>query len=253
MGQARSKMLYGKYREVRVNGIAAAVVRFDDAVYFVPKYAVHRPVAGRILRKKHVSPPLHELVERVMQWRPGSMLHAGTFFGDMLPSFSRKTPGLLYAFEPVLENYLLARHLIERNELDNVLLFHAGLAEGTRLGEVETMRGDDRHRGGASFVVSDRRPPTNVTQRISLIPIDHLAIDDLSMLQLDVEGFERHVLEGAVETIARNEPVIVLEDNRDNCEKLLRSLGYTRSGQVAGDHLYLTAAAQEALAGHTGE
>ena len=93
---------------------------------------------------------------------------------------------------------------------------------------------------------------TNVTQRISLIPIDHLAIDDLSLLQLDVEGFERHVLEGALETIARNEPVIVLEDNRDNCEKLLRSLGYTRSGQVAGDHLYLTAAAQQALAEHPG-
>jgi FkbM family methyltransferase len=247
MGKARSKMLYANYRQQKVHGIETAVVRFDGAVYFVPKYAVHRPVAGKILRKRYVSPPLNTLVERVMEWRPGSILHAGTFFGDMLPLFSRKTPGLVYAFEPVLENYLLARRVTERNELDNVLLFHAGLAEETRQGQVETMRNAHRHRGGASFIVSNPDRPTHATQRISLIPIDHLAIDDLSVLQLDVEGYERRVLEGALETIARNEPVIVLEDNRDDCEELLRGLGYTRSGQVARDHVYLTDAAREAL------
>ena len=246
MDKARSKSLYAKYRQKRVNGIQAAVVSFDDAVYFVPKYALHRPVAGKILRKEYAAAPLHALVERVMEWRPGSMLHAGAFFGDMLPSFSRKTPGMVYAFEPVLENYLLARHVTERNELDNVLLFHAGLAERTRLGQVET-RSPRRHRGGTSFVVSDPLRPTHATQRVSLIPIDHLAIDDLSLLQLDVEGYERHVIEGALETIARNEPVIVLEDARDDCAELLSSLGYTRSGRVARDHLYLTAAGREAL------
>ena len=48
------------------------------------------------------------------------------------------------------------------------------------------------------------------------------------------------MLEGALETIARNEPVIVLEDGRDNCAELMRSLGYTRCAQVGRDHLYLT-------------
>jgi FkbM family methyltransferase len=252
MGEERNRLLFAKYPQEDVNGIQTAVVHFDDAVYFVPRYAMHRPVARKILRKSYVSPPLHSLVERVMEWRPGSMLHAGTFFGDMLPSFSRKTPGLVYAFEPVLENYLLARHVTERNELDNVLLFHAALADCTRQGQVETMKSSTQHRGGASFVVSNPERRTHATQRVSLIPVDHLAIDDLSMLQLDVERFERYVLEGALETIARNEPVIVLEDNLDDCEELLSTLGYTRSGQVAGDHLYLTPAGQEALPEFTG-
>lgn len=246
--KARSKLLYAKRRQKNVMGVETAVVRFDDAVYFVPKYAVHRPVAGKILRKRYISPPLNALVERVMEWRPGSILHAGAFFGDMLPLFSRLTPSRVYAFEPVLENYVLARHVIERNELDNVLLFHAGLAERTRPGKVETMMVSTRHRGGASFVVSDPERPTHATQRVSLFPIDNLAIDDLSLLQLDVEGFERRVLEGALETIRRNEPVIVLEDNRDDCAELLSSLGYRRSGSLNRDHLYLTAAGREALA-----
>lgn len=244
---AHSKGLYEEYKEVRVRGVKAAVVEFDDAVYFVPRYALHRPVAGKILRKRYVSPPLHALVAQVMDWRPGSIVHAGTFFGDMLPSFSRKTTNLVYAFEPVLENYLLARRTIERNELDNVVLFHAGLGERTGQGKVETRRGPRRHRGGSSHIVSDPERPTYATQRISLIPIDHLAIDDLSLLQLDVEGYERRVLEGARGTIARNEPVVVLEDDRDNCEELMSSMGYAHCGQAGRDHLYLTTAAREAL------
>lgn len=246
MDAARSKRLYATYPQEDVNGIQAAVVSFDDAVYFVPKYALHRPVARKILRKKRAAEELHSLVEGVMEWRPGNMLHAGTFFGDMLPSFSRKTPGVVYAFEPVLENYLLARQVTERNDLDNVLLFHAGLAERARAGRVET-RGPVRHRGGTAFVVSDPERPTHATQRVALISVDQLAIDDLSLVQLDVEGFDRQVLEGALETIARNEPVIVLEESRDDCAELMRSLGYTRCAQVGRDHLYLTSALQEGL------
>jgi FkbM family methyltransferase len=246
MDQARSEKLHARYRQKRVHGIQTAVVRFDGSVYFVPRYAVHRPVAGRILRKQYAALPLHALVQRVMESRPGNMIHAGTFFGDMLPSFSRKTSGLVYAFEPVLENYLLARRVTESNELDNVLLFHAALAERARPGQVETSD-HVRHRGGGSFVVSDPESTTYATQRVSLISIDQLGIEDLSLIQLDVEGFERQVLEGALGTIARHEPVIVLEDNRDECAELLADLGYARVARVGGDDVYLTTAGRDAL------
>lgn len=236
---ARSEKLFARSRSRRVHGIEAAVVRFDGAVYFVPKYAVHRPVAGHILRKKYAAKPLHDLVGAVLERRPGNMVHAGTFFGDMLPSFSRKTAGLVYAFEPVLENYLLARRVAERNALDNVLLFHAGLAESARPGTVETFD-HVRHRGGGSYVVSDPERETFVTQRVPLIAIDQLGIENLSLVQLDVEGFERQVLLGARETIARHEPVIVVEDNLGSCGDLLAELGYQRAGSVCGDDVYLT-------------
>lgn len=245
--ETRSEELYAGYRQQRVHGIKTAVVRFGGAVYFVPWYGVHRPVAASILRKKYSSPPLHTLVETVMASRPGSMVHAGTFFGDMLPSFARKTPGLVYAFEPVLENYLLARRATERNELDNVLLFHAGLAEGARPGKVET-REEDRHRGGGSYVVSDPERQTFATQRVSLISIDQLNIPDLSLIQLDVEGFERQVLGGALETIARHEPVIVLEDFRHACADLLADLGYHHVAKAGPrDDVYLTDAWRKTL------
>jgi FkbM family methyltransferase len=223
-------------------GIGTTVVRFSGSVFFVPDYAAHRPVSQRILGRRLVSPALHLLVREVMARRPGSMVHAGTFFGDMLPSFSRKTTGTLYAFEPVMENYLLARAVMTSNSLENVLLLHAGLAADAGLAQVQTHRGK-RHYGGAARIVSDPTKNAFRPQPVPVMSIDQFHIDDLSLVQLDVEGFELPVLQGAVNTIRACEPVIVIEDNRNNCAGLLAALGYQEVGRIDNDHLYLPASA----------
>src|SRR5262249_48986670 len=123
--------------------------RFGGAVYYVPGYGAHRPVARKTLNKRQVEPSPHQLVASVMAHRPGSMVHAGTFFGDMLPSFSGKTPGRVYAFEPVLENYLPPRAGVRANTVGNVVLFHAGLGAKPGVATVRTGKGK-RHVGGAA-------------------------------------------------------------------------------------------------------
>lgn len=222
-----------------VFGIKTKTVCFDDAVYFVPAYAAHRPVSRSIMNKRYASPRLHSLVLDVMTRRPGSMVHAGTFFGDMLPSFSRKTPGTVYAFEPVIENYLLARAVVHENDLDNVVLLHAGLGTEVGLAWIETMR-RHRHRGGTSSIVRAPKSRMLRPQRTPILSIDQTGIENLSLIQLDVEGFELPILEGAVETIRAGEPVIVIEDDRNNCSGLLQELGYSEVARVGRDHLYVT-------------
>jgi FkbM family methyltransferase len=242
----RIERLFSQHPQKRVFGIRAAIVEFDGAAYYVPRYGAHRPVARCTLRRKYVSQPLHDLVEAVMIHRPGSMVHAGTFFGDMIPSFSRKTPGMLYAFEPVLENYLMARAATTHNELENVMLHHAGLGAAPALAKVETGR-RLRHRGGSSHVISDQAKRTVCAQPISLMSIDQLMIADLSLIQLDVEGYELPVLQGAIATIKSRQPVIVIEDNRKNCAGFLRQLGYEEVAQLGRKHVYLTNAAATEL------
>lgn len=236
---ARVEKLFALHPQKRTFGIRTAVVRFDGAVYYVPRYGAHRPVARRILREAYAAPSLHELVATVMSRRPGSMVHAGTFFGDMLPSFSRKTRGTVYAFEPVLENYLLARTATIENDLQNVILMHAGLGTAPGLARIET-RGPHRHRGGSSQIIANPHRHTFRVQPVSLVSIDQFAIADLSLIQLDVEGYELPVLQGAVESIRKHQPVIVVEDDRNNCGEFLRELGYAEVARAGRDHVYLT-------------
>ncbi len=220
-------------------GIESSVVRFDGAVYYVPGYAADRPAARRIAAKEYFSPELHAFVETVMSARGGSMVHAGTFFGDMLPSFSRKTPGTVYAFEPVTENYLLANTIVSENRLDNVMLLHAGLGARPGTARVRTHRDDGRHAGGLSRIVRDPAKEGPGAQTVPLLTIDQLRLKDLSLIQLDVEGFERAVLRGAWKTIRKLRPVIVLEDRRGTCGVYLQRFGYVDAGRMGDDYLYL--------------
>jgi FkbM family methyltransferase len=222
-----------------VFGIKTTVVHFDSSVYFVPGYAAHRPVAVNILNKRHEAPELHRLVGRVMTRRPGSMISAGTFFGDMLPSFSGKTPGLLYAFEPVIENYLLARAVVAANDLRNVVLLHAGLGAEPGLANIATGRRGKRHRGGACRIISESDDSEFRTQRVPMLSIDQLAIGDLSMIQLDVESYELPVLRGATGAIRAQQPVIVIEDDLQNCSEFLAELSYVEVAKIGRDHVYL--------------
>ena len=112
----------------------------DGDHHLLPRYALHRDAVRAFLSGQLYEPHTHRLVTAFLRQHGGSMLHAGSFFGDMLPAFSRACEGMLHAFEPVLESYVLARTCVELNRLDNVLLFHAALAHQQHLGFVEPLR-----------------------------------------------------------------------------------------------------------------
>lgn len=235
----------------RVFGIETTVAGFGGSLYYVPTYAAHRPVAQKILKNCRVEPALHRFVQRVMTRRPGSMVSAGAFFGDMLPSFSRKTPGLVYAFEPVIENYLLARAVVAANDLSNVVLLQAGLGAepGPWLASIGTCRIGRRHLGGAARIISRSQESKFRSQRVPMLSIDQLAIGDLSIIQLDVEGYELPVLKGASCTIRAQQPVIVIEDNKHDCPEFLSELKYVEVARFGLDHVYVP----EAVAADVGD
>lgn len=200
-------------------------IELDGASYFIPQYAAHRPACKMMLAGSYYEPATHQLVSLLFNQWSGDMIHAGTFFGDMLPSFSKKCPGTVYAFEPVLENYVLAKTCLMRNRIKNVALFNSGLGEKVEIAYMATSDVKNGHNGGASCVADDGQVTTTVA-------IDSLSLDQLSVLQLDVEGFELSALRGAAATIARNRPVILVEDNEHNCAEFLGTNGYAFVGEI---------------------
>ena len=203
------------------------IVEIESEVYFVPIYAIHRPACRAIMSGQYYEPETHKLVGRLLSERPGDLIHAGTFFGDMLPSFSKKCPGIVYAFEPVLENFLLAKLCIQRNELSNVILWNAGLGRSLSVARVDTGKKERTHRGGVSEIAE-------TGQLTSLVTIDSMSLENVSVIQLDIEGFELEALNGGLETIKKNRPTILIEDNSRNCAQFLENLGYSKTGVIPG-------------------
>ena len=107
-------------------------VSLDGDIYFEPKYANYIPIKRGIFDKTlygtiHES-MTHKFVANLFAHFKGSMIHAGAFCGDMLPSFSKSVNGFVYAFEPVLENFIMSKQTVMQNNLQNVFLFNAALA-----------------------------------------------------------------------------------------------------------------------------
>ena len=203
--------------------------------FCVPLSSRHRPAARMILSGEIHEPETVEFV--ASHCGAGDVIHAGTYFGPLLPAFSRAlAPGArLRAFEPNLENYRCARITLWLNGLENVELVHAGLGERRDSRILETTDSDRRALGGASRILpqgvganSDR------SERVEIVTIDEMVPKErnVSIIQLDVEGYEQLALTGALDTVRRCRPLLVLESmpGEDWLYANLLALGY-RVGQ----------------------
>jgi FkbM family methyltransferase len=217
-------------------------VMLDGMVYFLPKYALHRPAPRAFLNGRVYEPATHALVTRLLTDRPGNIVHAGTFFGDMLPAFSRACAGTVFAFEPVLENFILAKLTVQENGLNNVILQNAGLGATPGVTHMRTTGPAGRHTGGAAHVDEAGQPA-------ALATIDALSLEQLSILQLDVEGLELEALKGAARTLARTRPVVMIEDNSGNCAGFLEEQSYARIGKIPGLSIWRHAADRTDVSG----
>ena len=149
----------------------------------------------------------------------------------------------MISFEPVPDlNAQLARN-ISLNQLKNVLLLKFGLSD--EQGELplyaSATRGKDGSRvneGLASLYPSEMRSKKLEPARIERLDevFEDLGIDRVDLIKIDTEGAELNVLRGAVETIRRFRPRIIVEINQaalasagssaEGLMELLRSLGY---------------------------
>ena len=187
--------------------------------YCVPLSSHHRPAAQKILSGSIYEPLTIDFL--ISHCGEGDIIHAGTFFGDFLPALSQALApdAKIWAFEPNPENYVCASITKLINGLNNVEIQNAGLGEYQ--GRVSMVTSDSRGRalgGGSRIAIVSNTQIEQKGQSVELVTVDETVPLDrtISIIHLDVEGFEKPALTGALNTIQRCKPTIVLENLPDN-------------------------------------
>jgi FkbM family methyltransferase len=161
----------------------------------------------------------------------------GACFGWYTVLFSdlvRET-GHVHAFEPLSSNYQVLAQNVELNNARNVTLNEIALDESS--GERELFLPDIGVSGSFKLHTYDRSYSQLLSETKTLDAYcEDKKIGRIDFIKADVEGAELGVIKGAMETIMRHKPVLMLEIQESSTKlfgytptemfELLRQLGY---------------------------
>lgn len=144
----------------------------------------------------------------------------------------------IYAFEPVPLTFKILKKNIKINNLqERVKLYNIGLSDENTNAEIISF--DPENMGGTRL----RKAEDSTKGDIPLRMLDSLKIKEekIDLIKIDVEGMDYRVLTGAIETIKKYKPVIMVEsfDEEYNISsRILKALGYKQE-QNLGSFEYI--------------
>jgi FkbM family methyltransferase len=140
----------------------------------------------------------------------GTVIDVGANIGlySLLAASAVGPAGAVYAFEPIADNIELARQNIDLNDAGNVVRLITK-AVGDRSGTLTMYRSPDRpgtHSAGYR---------TDLPEQVEMVSlddwIDATGLTSTDVVKIDVEGYDGFVLEGALATLHRYRPTLLIE------------------------------------------
>lgn len=138
--------------------------------------------------------------------RSKNFIDIGGHIGTMSIPFS-KIYDHVYTFEPVDTNYNFLSENIRINNIDNISSFNMAISDSEF--KIKMVRHDD-HNTGCYQMVNDNNG------QITCKTLDSFKLNDVDFIKIDVQGGEIKVLKGAMNTIRKYKPFLMIEaDEKD--------------------------------------
>lgn len=121
--------------------------------------------------------------------------------------------GKIYAFDPQPRIFKIFTENVSMNGLDNIVIGNEcglGNKEEEQIFRLPKNYDTNDNPGALSLLTSNSSLGFEDV-RVKIRKLDDYKIQNVSLIKLDVEGFELEVLEGSKETIFQNKPIIFIE------------------------------------------
>ncbi len=142
-------------------------------------------------------------MSRVCKWHNAVDVggHVGFMANDMAKFFEH-----VYSFEPQPDNFAC----LEQNKVENVTAYNVAL--GARDGKAGLFNPSEHNSGGWVMGEGDS---------VEVRMLDSFNLQHVGLIKIDVQGNEMGVLRGAVETLRRWKPAVMVEIPHDQVKDLV--------------------------------
>lgn len=126
--------------------------------------------------------------------------------------------------------------------IDNINLYHSGL--GAQKQNV-LFYASYKNSGGSKIIINPRKKHYDNSHKcldLKIHSLDSYSFENISLIKIDVEGYEYEVLKGSIETISKNKPWVVVEinDNRKNILNYFKNLKYNKPYEISKNYFIFT-------------
>lgn len=161
----------------------------------------------------------HFINDNMLDLSDTEIIEVGANNGNFTVEFANMVgdEGKVYAFEPqrIVFQQLCGNVFI--NGLDNVYTYNVAVGHENGVVNIENI--DYHQTGRVNFgdvhIVTEKDSDVS----IPVITLDSLSYNNLSIIKVDVQGFEVYVIRGAVQTIMKHRPFIFIEIEDDQLIK----------------------------------
>ncbi|MCZ9888089.1 FkbM family methyltransferase [Brachyspira hyodysenteriae] len=152
-----------------------------------------------------------ETIKNINNVKEKNIIDAGAFIGDSAIVLSEYTNKNVYSFEPIKINYELMLKTIKLNNKKNIIPVNLALGENNdkiEISHIETVT-----TGISLNNTKEVQGYNKVDETINIISLDSYVEEnnlEIGLIKTDLEGFEQPFLKGAINTIKKQKPVLLI-------------------------------------------
>lgn len=208
-----NKIINNKMKKLPIEYLKSRDIIKNNFFLFKKDGGLSECIRNNMIWEKHIYDIIYELdidLKNTNIIDIGANLGAHTLiFAEMVDEF-----GKVYAFEPQrIVYYQLCANIIS-NGFNNIYAFNVALSDDNGVTNIERVNYFDdniMNIGNTHIVDSDG-------DKIEKRTLDSYFFENVSIIKIDVQGYENFVLNGALETIKKNNPIFIIEIEDEQLE-----------------------------------
>jgi len=193
-----------------------SIVANEYGYYCMPNSYRHREICAHLIDGAVYEPATLNFLRRHIG--TGDIVTGGAFIGDFFPALHEvlAPKALIHSFEPNPISVEAAKETIRLNGLKKIKLHAVAVGDEPAQLMLKVNRYDGSAIAAGERIVEDMREEDPRGISVPTVMIDDLIpkTRKVSVLHLDVEGFEIKALQGAKGLVRKNKPLVILESGK---------------------------------------